>query len=51
VGLLHHAVQVLALTKPASAADGSFALQVLNRTRISRILIYIDDAWHRVALI
>jgi hypothetical protein len=49
--LLHHIVQVLALTKLASAADRSFVLQVLYRTRIGRILIYIDDTWPRVALI
>jgi hypothetical protein len=39
---LHYVIQVLTLVQPA-AAQGAFGVELLDRSRISRVLVDIDD--------
>jgi hypothetical protein len=48
VVLLHYVIQVFTLAQPAAATQGAFGLELLDRGRIRRVLVDIDDPRLRI---
>src|SRR6202021_3934665 len=45
--LLHHVVEVFALSQLAASWNGAVLLQLVHRCRVGSILIYVDHPRHR----